>query len=106
VMAQYHCCVELLFDVSPSAFFPPPKVQSSIVRLVPYHDNPYRADDYALLEAIVKQAFNQRRKTLRNSLKHMVEDKTWEAIQLHSDLRPENLSVRDFVALSNAVRKA
>ncbi len=101
IMVQYHCETDLLFDVSPEAFFPPPKVMSSIIRLVPYKDVPYPAHDYALFASIVKQAFGQRRKTLRNSLKKMVDDAMWEQLQLHSDQRPEELHVKDFVAISN-----
>lgn len=103
VMVQYHCQVELLFDVPASAFYPPPQVQSSIVRLIPYRQYPYLAKDYSLFEAIVKHAFGQRRKTLRNSLRDLVDDDTWAHIQIHSNLRAENLSVKDFVEISNAV---
>ena len=105
VMAQYHCQIELLFHVPAQAFYPPPKVESSIVRLIPYRTYPHLANDYEIFDAIVKQAFNQRRKTLRNSLKHIIDDEMWSQAQLSSDLRPENLSVGDFVAISNTVRK-
>lgn len=104
VMVQYHCRVDVLFDVPPSAFYPPPQVQSSIVRLTPYSTPPYIAHDYQLFADIVKQAFGQRRKTLRNSLKQIVDDAVWTHVALHSDLRPENLQVKDFVAISNALR--
>lgn len=106
VMVQYHCEVQLLFDVPPSAFFPPPQVMSSIVRLVPYKQLPYPAKDFSLFEKIVKQAFGQRRKTLRNSLKGIIDNGTWEQVTVHSDMRPENLSVKDFVELSNAITPA
>lgn len=106
VMVQYHCEPQLLFDVPPQAFFPPPQVMSSIIRLVPYKKLPHVATDYAVFEKIVKQAFGQRRKTLRNSLKGMVDNPLWEKVSIHSDKRPENLSVKDFVELSNAVSAA
>ncbi|TAK77057.1 MAG: 16S rRNA (adenine(1518)-N(6)/adenine(1519)-N(6))-dimethyltransferase RsmA [Gammaproteobacteria bacterium] len=105
VMVQYHCEVDVLFDVPPHAFYPPPQVQSSIIRLIPYQAYPHRAANYALFEAIVKQAFSQRRKTLRNSLKNLVSDDVWARSQLSSHLRAENLSVADFVAISNAMEK-
>lgn len=101
VMVQYHCAPELLFDVAPDAFFPPPQVMSSIIRLIPYQAIPYPADDYTQFAAVVKQAFSQRRKTLRNSLKKMVTAEMWEQLELHSDLRPEELPLKDFVAISN-----
>lgn len=103
VMVQYHCHVELLFDVPARAFFPPPQVRSSIVRLTPYRDCPYRAKNYALFAGIVKQAFGQRRKTLRNSLKDIISDEVWAALSIRSDLRAENLSVKEFVEISNAI---
>ncbi len=103
VMMQYHCEVDLLFDVPPSAFFPPPKVQSSIVRLIPYRELPYPAKNYEVFSSVVKHAFGQRRKTLRNSLKQLVDAETWERIPVRSDLRAEDLSVKDFVAISNAL---
>lgn len=103
VMVQYHCKTELLFNVPPDAFFPPPKVDSSIIRLIPYQTYPYQARDYQLFESIVKHAFGQRRKTLRNSLKDIVNAEAWEKVQISSQLRPENLSVKDFVDISNAV---
>jgi 16S rRNA (adenine1518-N6/adenine1519-N6)-dimethyltransferase len=101
VMVQYHWQVELLFNVSADAFYPPPQVESSIVRLIPYRELPYPANDYQLFEEIVKQAFGQRRKTLRNSLKKIVSDEVWERLPIRSDLRAENLTVSDFVTISN-----
>ncbi len=106
VMVQYHCEVELLFDVPPMAFHPPPKVNSSIVRLVPYREYPVVAKDYALFESVVKHAFGQRRKTLRNSLRDLVDAESWERMPVASDLRAENLSVKDFVAISNELAGA
>lgn len=69
VMMQYYFEADLLFDVPPQAFYPPPKVTSSIVKLKPYHTLPFKAENEALFQELVKQAFGQRRKTLRNSLK-------------------------------------
>ncbi|MEQ8515099.1 MAG: 16S rRNA (adenine(1518)-N(6)/adenine(1519)-N(6))-dimethyltransferase RsmA, partial [Chromatocurvus sp.] len=69
IMAQYHCFVEHLFDVPPTAFNPPPKVQSAIVRLVPWRSSPYPPVDEGTLRSTVQAAFAQRRKTLRNNLK-------------------------------------
>lgn len=103
VMMQYHCEVELLFDVAPTAFYPPPQVHSSIVRLQPHRDYPYRARHYEVFAAIVKQAFNQRRKTLRNSLKNRVADEVWARLPIDSKWRAENLSVKDFVLISDEV---
>ena len=103
VMVQYHCQAEVLFDVPPSAFHPPPKVDSSIIKLIPYHVLPYPADDYKLFSSIVKLAFGQRRKTLRNSLKGVIDAEKWEKIAVSSILRPEVLSVKEFVTIANAM---
>ena len=103
VMMQYHCQVDLLFNVGKNAFHPPPKVESSIVRLTPHRAYPCVANDYALFASIVKQAFGQRRKTLRNSLRDLVDAESWERMPVRSDLRAENLSVKDFVAICNAL---
>ena len=103
VMVQYHCRVELLFDVPASAFYPPPQVVSSIVKLVPHREYPYRAQNYPLFESVVKHVFGQRRKTLRNSLREMIDDDVWAHINIRSDLRAENLSVKDFVEICNVM---
>jgi 16S rRNA (adenine1518-N6/adenine1519-N6)-dimethyltransferase len=101
IMVQYHCAVTALFDVPPTAFYPPPQVNSSIVRLVPYHDIPHTARDYSHFASIVKEAFSHRRKTLRNSLKNLVTDADWGKIAVNSQLRPEQLGVEDYLKISN-----
>lgn len=105
VMVQYHCQVEWLFDVPAHAFYPPPQVRSSIVRLTPYHGYPFRAKNYSLFENVVRHAFGQRRKTLRNSLKEIISDEVWRNVSIHSDFRAENLSVKDFVEICNALKE-
>jgi 16S rRNA (adenine1518-N6/adenine1519-N6)-dimethyltransferase len=101
VMVQYHCEVYALFDVPPDAFFPPPKVNSSIVRLIPHHTLPHVANDYEHFAQLVKQAFSQRRKTLRNCLKHILKSEHWAQADIDPQLRPEQLTVKDYVKLSN-----
>lgn len=103
VMIQYYCQPTLLFDIPPTAFYPPPQVISSMVQLIPYAEDPYLVSDKLLFATIVKEAFNQRRKTLRNSLKNIVNDNIWANLNIPSTLRAENLSVKDFVNLTNAV---
>lgn len=105
IMVQYHCRVSSLFNVAPSAFHPPPKVDSSIVRLIPHREYPYEARDYAHFASIVKTAFEHRRKTLRNCLKNIVTDEDWEKVNIDSHLRPEQLSLSEYVKLSNALTK-
>lgn len=101
VMVQYDCQVSLLFDVPPSAFFPPPQVHSSIVRLMPYASPPYHAKDKDVFAALVKQAFSMRRKTLRNSLKNLVSDAVWAQVSVASERRPDTVSVAEFVEIAN-----
>ena len=105
VMVQYYCKVTVLFDVAPSAFYPPPKVKSSILKIIPYTTLPFVADDVDLFAQVVKQAFAQRRKTLRNTLKSMVNEAQWTAIGIDPGLRAEVLSVADFVKISNQLSK-
>ena len=103
VMTQYHCAVSLLFEVPPEAFYPPPKVQSSIISMVPHVELPFVAKDFKVFANLVRTAFGQRRKTLRNSLKQLVGDEIWEKVGIASNLRAENLSVEEFVRLGNAL---
>lgn len=103
VMTQYYCEVEHLFDVPPTSFQPQPKVDSAIVRLTPHSTLPHTSNDYSVFENIVKTAFQQRRKTLRNSLKSLLstisEDRLPASISLTS--RAEELSVKDYVDIAN-----
>ena len=105
VMLQYHCKVEFLLHVPPGAFDPPPKVNSAIVHLVPHKEKPASAQNEALLSRVVQQAFGQRRKTLKNSLKELIKDINHEKITIDLSLRPEQLSVTDFVVLTNDIEK-
>ncbi len=101
VMVQYHCDTEYLFYVGPEAFSPPPKVDSAVLRLQPWQQKPYQANDIKLFSQVVTQAFSMRRKTLRNTLKKLLTIEQIEAVGIDTGLRPENLSVKDYVALSN-----
>ncbi len=100
VMLQYHCDTEYLFDVPPDAFDPPPKVMSSIIRLIP-KKSPLPLENKAFFEQLIKQAFSQRRKTLRNVLKDFADDKDFEFLGLSGSVRSETISLKYFVDLSN-----
>jgi 16S rRNA (adenine1518-N6/adenine1519-N6)-dimethyltransferase len=101
VMMRYYCETEHLFDVPPESFDPAPKVTSSIVRLTPHRRPPVQVDSRDNLNRIVTQAFSQRRKTLRNSLKNLISDSDLELLSIDSKLRAENLTLQDFAKLSN-----
>jgi len=103
VMMQYFCRVESLFEVPPEAFDPPPKVDSAVVRLTPHAQPPVAVTDIALLEKVVLQAFSQRRKTLRNTLKPLFSAAEIESLGIDPVRRAETLSLAEFAALANAV---
>lgn len=99
IMVQYHCQVQPLFEVPPESFFPPPRVDSAVVRLVPYRNPTPAAKAPEHLAQLVNQCFQQRRKTLRNCLRSQLDP--GDTLPVPLDARPETLSVADFVALSN-----
>lgn len=101
IMAQYYCQVDHLFDVPPESFHPAPKVESAIVRLSPHSKLPYVANNLKKLDAVVKTAFQQRRKTLRNSLKSQLEKLDAKDINIDLSKRAENISLEEYVNLSN-----
>lgn len=101
IMVQYYCAVEDLFDVPPSSFDPAPKVDSAIVRLTPYAQLPYVANNVKSLETLVNVAFQQRRKTLRNSLKQLLTAEQMAVLPVDLGLRPEEISLAEYVTMSN-----
>lgn len=101
VMVQYHCVVHALFNVPPQAFYPPPQVESAFLRLIPATSKHLQAIDYSFFAEVVKTAFSHRRKTIRNSLKTLIADDDWANLQIDPQLRPEQLTVIDFVNISN-----
>jgi 16S rRNA (adenine1518-N6/adenine1519-N6)-dimethyltransferase len=103
VMLQYRCEVMHLFNIGPGAFSPPPKVESAFVRLVPYASPPVQVDDAVVFEQLVRQAFAQRRKTLRNALRGMLEAEAISALGIDPVARAETLSISDFAALANSI---
>lgn len=101
IMVQYHCQVEHLFNVGSGAFTPAPKVDSAIVRLTPHVHRPLSARDPSDLETVVREAFNQRRKTIRNTLKRLLNTEAIEAAGVNPGLRPEQLDLAAFVQLAD-----
>ncbi len=106
VLAQWRTRPKILFDVSRSAFVPPPKITSSIVRLEPLAE-PVAPARLADLERVTAAAFGQRRKMLRQSLKAIVPDAEGlvRSAGLDPTARPEQLSVADFAALARAIER-
>ncbi len=101
VMLQYRLQMEYLFTVPPEAFEPAPKVESAFVRAVPHKSLPYPAKDEKLFAKVVLSAFGQRRKTLRNTLKGLLDDEGFKKLNIDPQLRAENLSVAQFVSIAN-----
>ena len=106
VMVQYHCRVMPLIPVPPEAFRPAPKVQSAIVRLKPHSEKPFVAEDEGLLSQLVSHSFQQRRKTLRNCLRPYAEHLNSVADEIDLNRRAEQLSVAEFVTLSNHIHNS
>ena len=104
VIAQHVCTVRPLFDIAPSAFVPPPKVTSSVVRLSPLPSG-QRLADLVPLERVTAAAFGQRRKMLRGSLSSLFDDPTslLQGLGLSPTARAEELTVSDFVRLASKV---
>lgn len=101
VLLQAHYQIEYLFTVNENVFRPPPKVKSGVVRLTRLPANSLDCS-YALFRKVVKTAFNQRRKTLRNSLKPLAVK--WPETELPIlKKRPEQLSIDDFVSLTKLI---
>jgi 16S rRNA (adenine1518-N6/adenine1519-N6)-dimethyltransferase len=103
LMLQYYCEVEHLFNVPSTAFTPQPKVSSAIVRLRPHRQFPVITSNPEILHNVIRTAFNQRRKTLKNSLKAIISEETLRQLPLDSGLRPENLSLADYVTISDVI---
>ncbi|GGE52521.1 ribosomal RNA small subunit methyltransferase A [Streptosporangium jomthongense] len=103
IMTQYFCKVQPLFEVGPGAFRPAPKVDSAIVRLVPHTELPHPAKDLGTLQAVVRTAFNARRKTLRKALAGVVTVEQLLALGINDGLRPENLSLADYVSIADLI---
>ncbi|HXH03741.1 MAG TPA: 16S rRNA (adenine(1518)-N(6)/adenine(1519)-N(6))-dimethyltransferase RsmA [Candidatus Competibacteraceae bacterium] len=103
VMVQYRCRVQPLFLIRPGAFNPPPKVDSAFVRLLPHPRPPVAVADETRFAQVVQLAFGQRRKTLRNSLKGLLESSAIAACGIDPGARPQTLSLPQFAALANAI---
>ena len=106
VMLQWQLRVEKLFDVPPNAFTPPPKVDSSIVRLVPHAIPPVQVRDADAFAQVVRTAFAQRRKTLRNNLKGLMTAELLESLGIDPQRRAETLTLGEFATIANALPPA
>ena len=103
LMVQYYCEVEHLFNVASSAFSPKPKVVSALARLKPHNSTSIRAKDSDCLQTVIRTAFNQRRKTLRNSLRTIIPEALLDRTTINKNLRPQDITLNEYVEISNAI---
>ncbi len=101
VTLQALCEVIPLFDVPPHSFNPPPKVDSAVVRLIPRPADTVGIHDSAMFAAVVRDAFGQRRKTLRNALSKLCTSEQMQAVDIKPESRAEQLPVSAFIRLAN-----
>ena len=99
---QYHFAIEYLFTVPPQAFYPEPKVESVFVRLTPIQPL-YPVNNWEYFADLIKKAFAMKRKTLANNLKSIVSKEHLLSLGIGPRVRPEALSLKDYVVLSNSL---
>lgn len=104
VMLAATCRIEALFDIGPGAFRPPPRVWSSVVRMEPWREPPFPVDDPARFREVVRRAFGQRRKTLRNALSGLVDEAGIRAAGCDPGARAETLPPEAFARLAAETR--
>jgi 16S rRNA (adenine1518-N6/adenine1519-N6)-dimethyltransferase len=101
VMLQYRFYMDKLLDVPPESFRPAPKVDSAVVRMIPLQASEIAVHNERLFASIVRAAFGQRRKTLRNTLRSYLNEEDFEELAIDAQLRAENLPVADFIKVAN-----
>tara|TARA_B100001778_G_scaffold334877_1_gene348546 strand:- start:5960 stop:6745 length:786 start_codon:yes stop_codon:yes gene_type:complete len=101
VMIQYCCEVESMLEIKPDAFYPSPNVDSAIVKITPLSKTKYKLINDENFKTIVREAFSQRRKTIRNALKMFLNEDDIKAAGIDANVRAEKLEIKDFVELSN-----
>jgi len=105
IIIQYFYDVEKLFDVAPNSFNPPPKINSSIVELIPKNEFKEKILNFVNFEKITKLAFGQKRKTIKNNFREVLSEADFEILNINPQNRPETLGVDDFVRIENYMDK-
>jgi len=103
IMLGCRFAIDALFDVDRLAFEPPPDVTSAVVRLTPLPAETYVIDNEKTFARVVAQAFSQRRKTIRNSLRQVADEALLESVGIDPGMRPEAISIADYVRLANTL---
>lgn len=101
VMLQSYCKVEALFDIAPEMFSPPPKVVSSFIRLTPIDTYQDEIRNSNIFNKVVEMAFNQRRKTIKNSLANLATIDHLQLSNIDPKQRPQEISISQYIALAN-----
>lgn len=104
LMTRFFCDNTSLFNAPPNAFTPPPQVESAFVRLIPQKTAIETVKDFNQFSAVVKEAFTYRRKTIANALKKLIPNEKWNIIGINPQSRPQELTVEDFVEISNSLQ--
>ena len=102
-MTQYQCEVTPIIDVPPSSFQPAPKVQSSVVKLIPRLYPLGRAEDIGTLNHVVSTAFQQRRKTLQNALKSLISSEQLKSLDIDPAQRPDGIDIASYIRIANCL---
>ncbi|QCI17976.1 16S rRNA (adenine(1518)-N(6)/adenine(1519)-N(6))-dimethyltransferase RsmA [Buchnera aphidicola (Acyrthosiphon lactucae)] len=105
IISQYYCNIKILLNVIPEDFRPIPKVHSVFINLTPHTNSPYFVHDINILSYITKNAFQNRRKILRHSLKNFFSKKELLQLEINPNLRAENISIFQYCQLSNYLYK-
>lgn len=103
IMTQYQCQVFPVMEIGPEAFKPAPKVDSAIVRLIPHANIENPVKDINALNTVCLAAFNQRRKTIRNTFKKLITAAQLAELNIDANLRPENLSLDEYKKLADFI---
>ncbi|CEI58727.1 16S rRNA (adenine(1518)-N(6)/adenine(1519)-N(6))-dimethyltransferase RsmA [Candidatus Portiera aleyrodidarum] len=103
VIIQYYFKVFKIFDLSSENFIPKPKVDSTLIKLIPYKKLPFIVTNKKRFFFIVKKSFSKKRKTLKNNLKGLIDSFNLKLLKINPERRAETLSINEFVKLTNKI---
>ena len=104
---QYYAEIKKLFRIKNTAFWPAPKIQSCFIKMIPFKEAPFKTLDERFLFKVIQKAFNQRRKTIRNSLSKLIDKENLlpalKTLHISPQSRAENLSLQDFIDIADLI---
>jgi 16S rRNA (adenine1518-N6/adenine1519-N6)-dimethyltransferase len=103
VLIQYFFDSEILFDISANSFSPPPKIESSFIKLIPRKKEGLKFKNLNNFKKVIKTAFQFKRKTLRNNFKDILSEDNFNSLGINPQKRAEMLSIDDFVNIENYI---